>query len=170
MEALPELGLVYLSSGEFFRLKAETAAKVEGGALFPDAEYIETISPAVDEQIRLADQLQPGFVFDGGVRKVFQAPAVKRMFAVRGYQRFVLIRFDFDDWSSWDTRRQGRLKQEGRPDDEFGPASTKLVSYLINERAVLKACSDAGYEIYHINAGGTVLEVNNELITVLKSL
>lgn len=170
LEAMPTLGLVYLSSGEYFRSRTETACVVEGGALFPDDDYIPVISRGVDEQIRVASQRHPGFIFDGGVRKQFQASAVKRMFSVRGYERFILIRFNFDDWNEWDNRRKIRYAAEQRPDDDFGAASVKLVSYLINERVVLKACEDSGYEVYHINAGGAISEVAIELTALLTNL
>jgi adenylate kinase len=156
-----ELGLPWLSTGEFLRMlvAGERRKDMVAGKLLNDQEIISLVQKAFS----MVDTSKE-FVLDGFPRTVAQADWLLNQVKHKQLQVAVVIHLV----ASEEAVTQ-RLLGRGRPDDHAGAIVERFREYQDSARPILEHFKQAGVQVVDINAEQSVKDVHKVILETVQA-
>ncbi len=166
-----KLGLTYIATGDLFRhnikhqteLGKQAQVYIDRGDLVPDEITIEMLKDAVYK-----DPNARGFIFDGFPRTVKQAEFLDQLLAEKDLIIDALLSLNVAD-ERIVNRLVERGKTSGRSDDNEETIKHRLRQYY-EKTAAVKEYYDQQGKLHEVDGVGSIEEVNNRLLNVIKNL
>lgn len=166
-----EFSFKYLGMGDMLRKRKETdesfnyiyGSMMDKGLLIPDFVVIETFYKAL-KNVPVGSSV----VLDGVPRTVDQAGAVKSLLVERGggeANKINLVRFVLDPQNA-----RKRSLARGREDSSGKVFEKRMEEFHKHNKEFMDYCSKAGFMINEVYADGTVEDVWQRLLDVVKPL
>ena len=167
-----QYNLVHISTGDLFRnnIKRETSlgllAKsfMDHGDLVPDQVTIDMLEAEVDQNLQAN-----GFIFDGFPRTKSQAGALDTFLSKKQMEVSATIALEADD-DILIERLLYRGKSSGRTDDQDEEKIRNRFEEYNKKTALLRDFYTKQNKFHSINGIGTINEITNRLIKLIKTL
>ena len=155
-----ELGLPWLSTGEFLRMLVTGERRIEmlAGKLLDDSEMIEL----ADKIFHMIDVKQE-FILDGFPRTIAQADWLIAQHKAELITITNVLHIEADEEVV-----ASRLLGRGRQDDTEEAISSRFSEYKSITLPLIKDLEEHGIVVHHINGEGTPKDVHAQIIPLLK--
>jgi len=156
-----ELGLPWLSTGEFLRMlvAGERRQAMQAGELLDDHEIIELV-----QKIFAIIDVKQEFVLDGFPRTVGQADWLLNQVKHKQLKVTSVIHLT----ASEDVVKS-RLLQRGRPDDNKDAITERFREYEISIRPILEHFKQAGIPVHDINGEQDIDLIHKDIVNAVNS-
>lgn len=154
-----ELGLPWLSTGEFLRMliSGQRRKDMVAGKLLPDNEIISLV-----QKIFAVIDRDEEFILDGFPRSVPQADWLLSQIKYGQLKATAVINLKADEESV-----KRRLLERGRPDDNEQAIDERLDEYRTTTLPMLEQLRKAGVPVYDIDGNQSIEEVNQAIKNAL---
>ena len=160
------LGIKHMSTGDVLRRAVEentglglkAKAIIESGSLVSDEIMIGIIYEALKE-----GNMVKGFILDGFPRTIKQAAALDVLLSEMGYPQIKVINIVVPE-----EELIKRLLGRGRKDDTEETVRHRLNIFLDQTKPILEHYSKKS-RVFNIEGVGTISDINNKIIEMLKS-
>lgn len=155
-----ELGLPWLSTGEFLRMlvTGERRKQMIAGKLLDDSEMIE-LADKIFHMINIKEE----FILDGFPRTIAQAEWLIAQHKAGLITISNVLHLEADEKVVTD-----RLLERGRQDDTKDVISKRFTEYRSITLPIIDDFESKGITVHHVDGEGTPEEVHKKIVKVLK--